>query len=484
MKITLINISGQLSSDGSRLISALLKRADHQVNSIFLARTEPIDYETDELEQLDDILKETDLVMIAVYSSYAIRAVQVTQFVHKKYPGMKVIWGGPHCISMPELSLRYADGVCFSEGDKVVVDLVNKMEKGVDYINTPNMAFNDRGSYVVNDVLPPFSDLDSLPYCDYNLDDQFLLDRRLLKMTKEKVKEHHAGYPYHLPILYFLTSRGCPHKCSFCNNIRYIAMFGRNTMRFHSVNRIIDELKYTLEYLDFFEFVGFADDDFFMRPRKHFEDFAKKYKEKVGLPFGIAVSANTYSKEKMEILLDCGLKLIQMGVQSGSQRILDEVYNRKIKVSKTRDILHQIEPYQKTHSLDFLLDFIIDNPYETRDDIIQTYKYFLDLSLHVRINIFFLSFFPGTPIYDRALKDGIIEPFSEKTFRFYTRGRIRYQKNYETFLILLFRFLRRQLILQRYMPSFVFRVLGSSLVRGIASIFPKSFYAFLSKIVQ
>ena len=102
---------------------------------------------------------------------------------------MKVIWGGPHCISMPELSLRFADGVCFSEGDQVVVDLVNKMEKGEDYINTPNMAFNDKGSYVVNDVLPPFSDLDSLPYCDYNLDNQFLLDRRLSKMTKEKVKE-------------------------------------------------------------------------------------------------------------------------------------------------------------------------------------------------------------------------------------------------------------------------------------------------------
>ena len=484
MKITLINVSGRLSSDGSRLISALLKRADHHVNTIFLARPEPLEYEPDELEQLGDMLKETDLVMIAVYSSYAIRAVQVTEFVHNKYPGMKVIWGGPHCISMPELSLRYADGVCFSEGDQVVVDFVNKMEEGVDYINTPNMAFNDRGSYVVNKVLPPFSDLDSLPYCDYNLDDQFLLDRRLSKMTKEIIKERLAGYPYYIPILYFLTSRGCPHQCSFCNNIRYITMFGRNTMRFQSVDRIIDELEYTLKHLDFIEFLGIGDDDFFMRPKIFFEDFAKKYKKKVGLPFGIAVSANTYNREKIEILLDCGLKAIQMGVQSGSQRVLDEVYNRKIKVSKTRDILHQIEPYQKTHSLDFLLDFIIDNPYETRDDIIQTYKYLLDLSLHVRINIFFLSFFPGTPIYDRALKDGIIEPFSEKTFRFYTRGRIRYQKNYETFLILLFRFLRRQLILQRYMPSFVFRVLGSSLIRGIASIFPKSFYAFLSKIVQ
>ncbi len=484
MKITLINVSGRLSSDGSRLISALLKGADHHVKSVFLARPEPLDYELDELEQLDEILKETDLVMIAVYSSYAIRAVQVTEFVHNKYPGMEVIWGGPHCISMPELSLRYADSVCFSEGDQVIVDLVNKMEAGTNYLNTPNMAFNMKGSYVVNDVLPPFFDLDSLPYYDYNLNDQFLLDGGLFQMTKEKLKERLALYPYYIPILYFITSRGCPHRCSFCNNCRYIAMFGRNTMRFQSVDRVIDELEYTLGYLDFIELLGFGDDDFFMRPREQLEDFAKKYKEKVGLPFGIAISANTYRKEKMEILLDCGLKAIQMGVQSGSQRILDEVYNRKIKISKTRDVVHQIEPYQKTYGLDFLLDFIIDNPYETRNDIIQTYQYLLDLSMHVRINIFFLAFFPGTPIYARALKDGIIKPFSEKAFRFYTRSHIKYQKNYETFLILLVRYLMRHLILRRYIPRFVLRALGSRPIRVIASIFPKSFYSFLSKIVQ
>jgi radical SAM superfamily enzyme YgiQ (UPF0313 family) len=451
---------------------------------VFLARPEPLDYEYHELEYLDELLKETDLVMIAVYSSYAIRAVQVTEFVHKKYPGMKVIWGGPHCISDPELSLRYADGVCFSEGDQVVVDLVNNMEAGTNYLQTPNMAFNVNGSQVVNNVLPPFQDLDSLPYYDYNLDDQFLLDGEFFQMTKEKLKERLAGYPYYIPILYFVTSRGCPHRCSFCNNCRYIELFGRNTLRFQSVDRVIDELEDTLKYLEFIELVGFGDDDFFMRPKKQLEDFAKKYKKKVGLPFGIAVSANTYRKEKMEILLDSGLKAVQMGVQSGSERVLDEVYNRKIRVSKTREVVHQIVTYQKTYGLDFLIDFIIDNPYETPDDIIQTYQYLLNLPLHVRINIFFLAFFPGTPIYDRALKDGIIKPFSEKTFRFYTRSHIIYQKNYETFLILLVRYLRSHSLLRRCIPQFVLRALGSRPVRGMASVFPKSFYAFLSKTIQ
>jgi len=484
MKIALINVSSTLTSDGSRLISALLKQAGHSVKSVFLARSEPHEYEPDEFGPLDEILKDTDLVMVAVYSNYAIRAVQVTEFVRKRYPGMKVIWGGPHCISVPEVGLRYADVVCFSEGDQVVVDLVNKMEAGTNYLDTPNMAFNVNGTHVVNDVLPPFRDLDSLPYYDYDLHDQFLLNKGLFLMTKEKFKERCAGYPYYVPTFYFLTSRGCPHKCAYCNNCRYVAMFGHNPVRLHSVDRVIEELEHTLEYLDFIGLLGFGDDDFFVRPSKQLDDFSSKYKKRVGLPFGIAVSANTYSKEKLELLLDAGLKFIQMGVQSGSQQILDEVYNRKIKIAKTREVVCQIEPYKKTRDLDFLLDFIIDNPYETPDDIIQTYQYLLNLPLHVRINIFFLAFFPGTPIYDRALKDGIIMPFDEKAFRFFIKGRVRYQKNYETLLIMLVRYLRRHSLLRRCIPRFVLRALGSRPVRGMASVFPKSFYAFLSKTIQ
>lgn len=484
MKIVLINVSGRLSSDGSRLISALLKRAGHHVTCVFLSRTEPLDYEPRELEALDKILKETELVMVAVHSSYAIRAVQITKYVHKKFPGIKVIWGGPHCISVPELGLRCADGICFSEGDQVIVDFVNKLEVNKNYLNTPNMAFKVNGSDIVNNVLPPFADLDSLPYYDYTLDDQFLLDQGLFQMTQELLKERLASYPYPVPTLFFLTSRGCPHRCSYCNNSRYINLFGHNTMRFYSIDRIIEELEYTLGHLDFIEVVVFGDDDFFMRPKKQLEHFADTYKKKIGLPFGIAVSANTYRKEKVEILLDSGLKVIQLGVQSGSQRTLDEVYNRKIKISTTKDVVQQMASYHQTHGLDVLLDFIIDNPYETRDDIIQSYKFILDLPMHVRINIFFLAFFPGTPIYNRALRDRIIKPFDEPEFRFYTRSHVTYQRNYETFIILLVRFLRRHGRLRRYFTKYPLRTLGRYPVRCIASIFPESFFFMMSKHVQ
>ena len=359
------------------------------------------------------------------------------------------------------------------------------MEAGTDYLNTPNMAFNVNGSFKTNDVLPPFSELDNLPYYDYDLNDRFLLDEELLQMTKERFKKHYVFYPFGAPTFILITSRGCPFKCSYCNNIRYVAMHGHSPIRFQSVNRFIDELEHAIRHFDFFQFVVFGDDDFLLRDRKQLEDFAGQYRKKIGLPFAICVSANTFRREKMEILLDAGLKLVQLGIQSGSQRVIDEVFDRKIKVTKTMEVVRQIVPYYKTHGLILLLDFIIDNPYETRNDIIQTYEYLTSLPPHVRVNIFCLAFFPGTPIYNKALKDGFIEPYNEKTLRFFDKVNIiTYQNNYETFLILLFQFLRRHPRLRRYTPRFILRTLGSRLVRGIASIFPQSFYKMLIKNIR
>jgi len=484
MRITIINVCGRLSSDGSRLISALLKRAGHQVRTVFLARQSPLAYESRELEPLGEILRESDLVMVAVYSTYAIRAVQVTEFVHKTRRDIKVIWGGPHCISVPELALRHADGVCFAEGDQAIVDFVNKVETGTQYLDTPNMGFRVEGSIIINQVLPPFSALDTLPYYDYDLDQQFLLDNGLLQMTKERLIERHAHYPFKNPILYYVTSRGCPHNCSYCNNCRYVKMFGHNSIRYYSVDRVINELEYTLRQLDFFSIIGFADDDFFTRPINILEDFAKKYKRRIGLPFGIAISANTFSKQKLELLLDSGLKLVQMGIQSGSQNVIENIYNRKVKISKTKEVIDQISDYTYSRKLRILLDFIIDNPYESRDDIIKTYQYIVGLPPSTGLNLFHLAFFPGTPIYARALNDGIIEPYSEQTFRFYTKGKIRYQRNYETFLVLAASYLRCNTKFGRKIPRLIFSAAGTRFARSIASVVPHSFFELISGIIH
>ena len=259
-------------------------------------------------------------------------------------------------------------------------------------------------------------------------------------------------------------------------------MWGKNSIRFYSIDHVIGELEHSLNSLDFITAIAFDDDDFFFRPEDQLKDFADKYKRKVKLPFSAGMSANTFREDKLEILIDAGLKSIQMGVQSGSQRVLDEVFNRKVPVKKTQDVARKIKTYQQNFNLLLGLDFIIDNPYENDKDIIDTYKYFIVLPIGYRINVFRLSFFPGSPLYDRAIKDGFIEPFSMEASRLYA-GDILYQNNYPTFLLYLIIKLYLHGLTKR-IPKFIFHALAALPVRKLASIFPERFYTFLIKIIR
>src|SRR4030042_655804 len=120
MKIGLVNVAGRLATgDGSRLISALLKRDGHRVTSVYLSRTEPLSYARSELALLH--------------------------------------------------------GVCCPGGGGAVPELGARLERGGDWKGTPNFAFLEGGHVVKNTVLPPFRDLDGLPYYDYDPEDQHLL---------------------------------------------------------------------------------------------------------------------------------------------------------------------------------------------------------------------------------------------------------------------------------------------------------------------
>ncbi|OHD69317.1 MAG: hypothetical protein A2177_02600 [Spirochaetes bacterium RBG_13_68_11] len=485
MKIGLVNVAGRLATgDGSRLISALLKRDGHRVTSVYLSRTEPLSYARSELALLDGVFRDADIVMMGVFSSYAIRAVQVTDYVHERWPGRLVFWGGPHCVGAPDLGLRHADGICFSEGDEAVPELVARLERGGDWKGTPNFAFLEGGHVVKNTVLPPFRDLDGLPYYDYDLEDQHLLNRDLVPLTMQRLKPRLLGYPNRTATLYYMASRGCPHNCSYCSNCRYHAMWGSSPLRLMSVDRTLDEIEHQIRKFGCIEFVGFSDDDFFQRSPAQFERFAKEYKRRVGLPFGVMVSARTYRRNKMDMLIDAGLSVVEMGVQSGSQRVLDEVFNRPLSISKTKEVVRELGAYESRHGLSLVLDFIIDNPWETREDVHQTVRYLLGVPPRTLLNVFFLTYFPGTPVYDRAVAEGIIKAFSLRAFRPYTRARLRFQRNWEAVLILLIRLLRMAVRRKSTVMDTFLRLCVSRPVRLVMGLLPPTFFAGLARGVQ
>jgi radical SAM superfamily enzyme YgiQ (UPF0313 family) len=186
----------------------------------------------------------------------------------------------------------------------------------------------------------------------------------------------------------------------------------------------------------------------------------------------------------MDMLVDAGLTVVEMGVQSGSQRVLDEVFNRPLSIVKTKEVARELVFDGRRNGVMLLLDFILDNPWETRKDVHQTVRYLLDAPMCAIPNLAFLTFFPGTPVYDRAVAEGIIKPFSLRAFRPYTRARLRYQRNWETVLILLMRLLRMAVRRKSTVIDTFLRLSVTRPVRLVMGMFPRTFFLGLARGVQ
>ncbi len=471
MKVLLADATGDFSLYSIRLFSALLKREGHIVKTLFLLPNRK--YTDRQFEQVHEVLEDVDLVLISVYSFVLSPVIQFTRFIHQHYDGLKVIWGGPHCVAAPEMALRFADGVCYADGETAVVELVNRLAAGEDYLQIKNMAFRVDGKNLINGLTPPIADLDCLPLAVISLENQYFLDEGLKEIHKRDLCFHLPWNPAGAPTLMTLTMRGCPFKCTYCSNSCYIKMYGKNPIRFVGIDHALDELEIILDEYHFFSWVSFPDDDFFIRSTKKLEEFAEKYKRRIGLPFVFQTSGNTFSRRKMDITTSAGGKLMRVGLQSASERVLKEVFKRPISAAKVKHAIEELEYFRQHRGLTVLVDFIIDNPYETEKDIVESYKFICNLPKNpVRVMIFNLVLFPGTEIFDRAAKDGFIDMEVEDSSRRFVRSKLEYQKNYPTFMIHLARSLYRRRLLQ-IIPKFILYALVSPPILWLMHLVPK-----------
>ena len=62
-------------------------------------------------------------------------------------------------------------------------------------------------------------------------------------------------------------------------------------------------------------------------------------------------------------------------------------------------------------------DFILESPWDTEDNTIETLRFLVKIPPPYSLNLFSLVFFPGTDLYTRAKKDGLIKNDIEDVYR-------------------------------------------------------------------
>ena len=376
------------------LISSYLKEKGHEVNLIYIRDQ----LNQDNTKQLIQLIKSLnpDFIGIEVFTISLNKAKFLTNEL-KKQLEIKIIWGGPHTIIEPETSLNFADAICIGEAEESLLNLLNHPQK----TNINGIWFKKNNKIIKNPPEILEENLDKYPFPDYSTEDNYILTKTNYKqITKELIdKIISTRYP-------IITSRGCPFSCTFCDNNHKRKKYIGRYFRKRSVNNIIKELELAKQKFKYISFVQIWDDLFLSRNLEEIKEFSKLYKEKINLPLECNAHFSYITKEKIQFLKEAGLREINIGIESGSEKIRYEVYNKKI----PQKLIIETANYLNRLSLTVRYNLIFNNPYENIEDLKETIELFLKFPRPFEIQGFNLVFFPGTELYERTIKDNFIEP--------------------------------------------------------------------------
>ncbi len=409
MRVTLLSTSTFPSDQGLRTLSACLEREGHEVLLIFLPLVEDYTrrYSEKELKQVEEKAKNSDLVGIGSMESTTGRAKQLIDLFQKKR--VPVVWGGPHATFFPEKCFELCDIIAVGEAEEALVELANKMGKNENITKIQNLWIRKNGKEYRNPVRSPANNLDVLAHPDYEIEDQLILENEQLIPFEEK---HLAG------MIFFQTERGCPQACSYCtNNILRALYKGKgDLLRTHSVDYVIEEFKRLKKKFPSIKVFDIRDETITVRKLEWLKEFSKRYREEIGIRFKCLAEPATMafgdlSDEKIRLLVEAGCTDIIIGIQSGSDRLNKEVYNRFITADQVLKCAQILNKYKD--KLTVMYDVITCNPYETNEDILATIRLLQKIPKPYFLSVNNLIFFEGTPLYKRALEDGYVKNYND-----------------------------------------------------------------------
>jgi radical SAM superfamily enzyme YgiQ (UPF0313 family) len=387
-------------SHALRIFQPLLRRRGHTVHAIFFKNYFTYHQPTATDEQLVVNLiaqLKPDLVGMSVWSTYYQLAARLTQRIRAVGQPV-VIWGGIHAQTRPLDCLRHADIVCRSEGEYVLAELTDRMSLGQPFTDLRGCWVRAGDEVVRNEARPLITDLDLLPQPDLSSDNKYYLS---YNAWRDVAHWDRQAVSYDIMMV-----RGCPFRCTFCiHNYSRREAEGRGTyVRRRSVPHVMQELRAARAAFPKLRTIAFSDDIFAPSPQ-WLEEFCAAYRREIGLPFIMFSFPTMVDDKKVRVMRDAGLWYTTIGIQSGSERIRRDCYER---ATPDQTIIKACRSFAR-HGVGLNLDFIGDNPYETDDDRHATMELLTRLPKPFNFNFFSLTYFPGVDLTERALRDGFIQ---------------------------------------------------------------------------
>ena len=334
--------------------------------------------------------------------------------------GIRIVVGGAYPSSMPELVADpNIDVAVLGEGESTFRMLLERDFQRLGEI--AGIAFTENGN-IVNTGLPAPLPIDNIAYPTEEVADVVDADhycRQFVEAIKKRFGFRLPSFPGRRQLLLFIlsrlycghfaypsvnivTSRGCPHNCTFCavKNV-----WGRK-YRLRSAHNVLEEIDYWVRTHSVRQFV-IHDDNFAVNKDRVIEIsrgiVARRYRLRFIANSGLHV--NTVDGEVALHLKRMGFEGISLGIESGSQRVLDEIIHKKIDLGGTGDVIAKA----KEVGLRVQGFFIVGFPGETKEERRETIDFIKTSGLD-DARLYVCQPFPGSRLYAEAQQSGSLAP--------------------------------------------------------------------------
>ncbi|MBN4048263.1 B12-binding domain-containing radical SAM protein [bacterium AH-315-O15] len=393
LKMCLVSIEEDYIAVGHRRVSAIARLHYPDADVFYVSPTEI--KSPDDMKLIARRLAEADMVCFSSVTEYSVVTKDIIAAVKLLKPSLYIIWGGVHPIIDPDDAIQHADAICTGEGETAFGQVLDAIQQGAPFHEVGNFWVREGNDIRKNDFLPLMTpeEMSTFPLGVY-LDDEGLF-KSGRGFVEFDLREYIA-----LRGLFYTTvwSIGCPYRCTYCSNTRFIANDpAYRKLRHPSVRYLVDEIKHVLKRHPYLSAVAFVDDSFMAIDLETLEEFADLWKKEINMPFTVGGIIPVYvNEEKIRLLVRAGMVRVRMGIQSGSDAML-KFYKRPNKaalVKRATDIFGKFASY----TLPPNYDIILDNPIETQDDLIQTLDLVYDIPRPFNLFLFSLREIPNTQL--------------------------------------------------------------------------------------
>jgi anaerobic magnesium-protoporphyrin IX monomethyl ester cyclase len=394
---------------GVRHLSSILKQKGYRT-SIILFKSFHGQYTQSATPDEYDLLMakiselQPDIIGLSCLSLLSDSALpEISRLIRINHPDIPLIAGGP-CFTTapaPEKFLIYFDYIFLGYCEDIILDIIICFQSKGEIRNLPNLYYRDESGYKRNSLKPLNSNLDASFSCfpDIGGRDKYIISNGKISDIDTEID----------PVEYsIICSRGCPFNCAYCCNasLKRIYKSGGKLFAIRSVSNVIKELKHAKARLNKNTMVRFWD-DIFPYDNEWIQEFCIEYKQHIHLPFTIYCHPLLVRKSNLDELVKAGLQMVVMGIQHGSKRIRNKIYHR---TESDNDIIEATKIIHDSGVPTVYYDLILDSPFETIEDLQDTYDLCMKLHKPFTLQFHSLDILPGTAIEQMVVAKGLLKP--------------------------------------------------------------------------